>query len=202
MMLWRRVPKALRLDQVERILDLPDTSTPLGLRDRAMLEFIYATGCRARELIMLPSDAVNLNARRVRIMGKYSTERIVPLGRESVKWLGLYLEAARSALLGDRMDSGRLFLNRHGRALTTSGLRWIVAQYGYRAAIHLTPHMLRHSFATHLLEGGANLRVVQELLGHRNIATTQIYTSITTAHLVSVHRRYHPRESYGERHQT
>jgi integrase/recombinase XerD len=194
----RKLPDTLNIEEVIRLVESPDTSDPLGLRDRAMLEFAYATGTRVSELITLPIHNVLFLENLVRITGKGSKERIVPLGSTAKEQLLAYLERSRPALLGKvpRDLSGYLlFLNARGGPLTRMGFWKILRKYVIQAGItkHTSPHTLRHSFATHLLEGGADIRVLQELLGHSNIATTEIYTHIDREYLKEVHRTFHPR---------
>lgn len=192
---WRRVPKALTIRDIEMLLAAPDTSRPLGVRDKAMLEFAYATGMRVSEVIGFRLADLNFNAATARCFGKGSRERVVPVGEMALRWVRIYVDTVRPELLRDK-SSDALFLNWRGRALSRMGFYKIlgacVKTAGIRAPV--TPHVLRHSFATHLLEGGADLRAVQQMLGHRNISTTQIYTKVDMEHLIEVHRLYHPRE--------
>jgi integrase/recombinase XerD len=186
--LLRHLPSVLTVAEVERLLAQPDLDTPRGLRDRALLEVLYATGLRVSELVGLQRGDLNLDLGLVRCMGKGSKERIVPVGEPAVRAVRTYLAARRDAAPG-------LFLGNKGRSLTRVAFWRIIARYARQAGIRQTvsPHTLRHSFATHLLEGGADLRVIQELLGHANIATTQIYTHVTVDQLREVYRAYHPR---------
>lgn len=192
--LWLRLPDVLSVDEVSRLLGAPNVHTPLGLRDRAILEAFYACGARVSEIAALTLDTVSLEMRFVRCFGKGSKERIVPLGRPAVAWMTRYLEEVRPTLARSA-EEPRFFLNCRGRGLSRVGLWGIVKQHVREAGIRKTvsPHTLRHSFATHLLENGADLRSVQELLGHANIATTQIYTHVDRERLKSVHRQFHPR---------
>ncbi|MDA8206162.1 MAG: site-specific tyrosine recombinase XerD [Thermaerobacter sp.] len=190
----RRLPGVLSLDEVVRLIETPDTRTPSGIRDRTMLELIYATGLRVSELCQLTINDWWSEPPRVRCMGKGSKERYVPMGRLALEWLSRYLDQARPVLLSKR--SGEcLFLNRHGGPLTRQGFWKILKKYGALAGIDkaLTPHTMRHSFATHLLENGADLRAVQEMLGHQDISTTQIYTHVNRARLRPVYDKAHPR---------
>lgn len=190
----RRLPHALAVHDVERLLAAPDRSTPLGSRDAALLEFLYATGVRVTELVTFPLSGLLLQERLIRVIGKGRKERLVPIGAPACERVVSYMEGARRALVRGR-DPGILFLNSRGRPLTRMGfwkiLRGHVRAAGIRARV--SPHTLRHSFATHLLEGGANLRDVQEMLGHADITTTQIYTKVDRSYLREVHRTFHPR---------
>lgn len=190
----RKLPDTLSIEEVVRLIESPDVSDPLGLRDRAMLEFAYATGTRVSELITMPVSGVLFREDIVRITGKGSKERIVPLGSTAKEQVLAYLERSRPALMG-KTPRDTLFLNARGGPLTRMGFWKILRKYVIQAGItrHTSPHTLRHSFATHLLEGGADIRVLQELLGHSNIATTEIYTHIDREYLKEVHRTFHPR---------
>ena len=190
----RNLPRPLTVDEVAAMLSAPGHDGPVGVRDRAILETLYGAGLRISELVALDVDDVDLEEGSVRALGKGSRERIVPLGRYAVQALGGYLTRARPALAGPR-SGGALFLNRRGGRLTRQGTTNIIKAAARRAGIRkrVTPHMLRHSFATHLLEGGADVRVVQELLGHAHLATTQIYTLVTQARLRDVYFASHPR---------
>lgn len=192
--LEKRLPKVLTIREVETLLAQPDSSTAAGLRDRAMLELLYATGIRVSELVSLNHSDVNLDLAYIRCLGKGSKERIVPLGSMAVKGVRDYLQNGRPRLIRDRNEEA-LFVNHHGRRLTRQGFWKIVKKYAEDARIdkEITPHTLRHSFATHLLENGADLRSVQEMLGHADISTTQIYTHITKGRLKEVYARTHPR---------
>jgi len=187
---WKPLPNVLTLDDVDKLLAVPDTATPKGLRDRAMLEVLYATGLRVSELIGLRLDGVNLDAGFVRCMGKGDKERIVPLGGSAVSALSGYLQGRRV-----QKPTNYVFLNNRGGRLTRMGFWKILKSYGVRAGIkkRLTPHVLRHSFATHLLERGADLRAVQTMLGHSRISTTEIYTHVMRERLKEIYKSYHPR---------
>ena len=190
-----RLPKVLSERQVEALLAAPDVSAPLGLRDRAMLETLYATGLRAAELVGLRLHEVNFDMGVVRVFGKGSKERLVPLGQEAVDWLRRYLRVARPALLGER-TSDDLFVTARGAAMTRQAFWQLIKKYAIPAQIdpaRLSPHVLRHAFATHLLNHGADLRVVQLLLGHADISTTQIYTHVARERLKTLHEVHHPR---------
>ncbi|MGH9814135.1 MAG: site-specific tyrosine recombinase XerD [Candidatus Acidiferrales bacterium] len=191
---WKRLPKFLTLEEVEKLLATAETSTSLGLRDRAMLEVLYATGLRVSELVKLKVADLQLDAGVVRCLGKGSKERVVPLGKKSIAALEDYLRRGRPALTR-RRTTPYLFVSRRGGAMTRQNF-WMLLRQRARAAgvrAHLTPHTLRHSFATHLLERGADLRAVQLLLGHADISTTQIYTHVAQERLRQVYRTHHPR---------
>jgi integrase/recombinase XerD len=183
-----RFPKVLSEADVEALLEAPDIATPLGLRDRAMLETLYATGLRVSELVALKTVQVNLDAGVVRVMGKGSKERLVPLGEEAVEWISRYLR-------GRKGISDALFLTERGAGMTRQAFWYLIRRYGARAipGKKLSPHVLRHAFATHLINHGADLRVVQLLLGHADISTTQIYTHVARERLKALHARHHPR---------
>lgn len=190
----RRLPNILTPDEVNRLLSQPDPASRLGIRDRAMLELLYATGLRVSELTGLHLANINLEAGFVRTVGKGSKERIVPMGEKAREAVQEYLSGARTGLLKGKKSS-RLFLNGRGVPLSRQGFWKIIRKYGTMASIHkkISPHMLRHSFASHLLEGGADLRAVQVMLGHADISTTQIYTHVNGERLKQIHQRYHPR---------
>jgi integrase/recombinase XerD len=189
-----RFPKALSEAQVEALLAAPDVETALGLRDRAMLELLYATGLRVSELVALTLLQLSLQEGLVRVLGKGSKERIVPLGEEARGWIERYLGGARSAILAGRVDDA-VFVTQRGAAMTRQMFWRLIKRYAARAGVDapLSPHGLRHAFATHLLNHGADLRVVQLLLGHADISTTQIYTHVARARLKSLHAQHHPR---------
>lgn len=192
--LERRLPRVLSVAEVERVLRQPDVRTPGGLRDRAMLELLYATGIRVSELVSLNLGDVNLEQGYLRCVGKGSKERLVPVGSFAQDSLRTYLGQGRPKLIRDPHEQC-LFVNHHGRRLTRQGFWKIVKRYAELAKVDkaITPHTLRHSFATHLLENGADLRSVQEMLGHADISTTQIYTHLTRVRLKEVYSRSHPR---------
>ncbi len=192
--LWRILPEVLSISEVELLLRQPDISTTQGLRDRAVLELLYASGLRASELVGLRVEDVNLQSGFVQASGKGGKERIVPLGRKAAKAIGEYLEKSRPLLL-NKKNSPHLFISRLGKLFTREWLWCLVKKYIMMAGIKkkVSPHTLRHSFATHILSQGADLRVIQELLGHSNIGTTQIYTHVDRDRLKEVHRKFHPR---------
>ncbi len=189
-----RFPKILSEADVEALLAAPDVDRTLGLRDRAMLEVLYASGLRVSELVALKTIEANLDAGVVRILGKGAKERLVPLGEEAVQWVQRYLRQARPAL-GKRTRSDALFLTARGAAMTRQAFWHNIKRYGARAVPgkSLSPHVLRHAFATHLINHGADLRVVQMLLGHSDISTTQIYTHVARERLKALHAKHHPR---------
>jgi integrase/recombinase XerD len=191
----RSLPGYLRLEEVERLLAQPDAKTPLGLRDRAMLEVLYSTGLRVSELTGLRVMDMDTKVGCVRCIGKGDKERIVPVGKKALGMVDKYLRDARPKLLGKTTGSMTLFVNRRGRQLSRVGVWKILSGYGRRAGLRtaLTPHMLRHSFATHLLERGADLRSVQLMLGHADISTTQIYTHVVEERLKQIYKAHHPR---------
>jgi len=191
----RALPGYLRLEEVERLLEQPDAKTPLGLRDRAMLEVLYSAGLRVSELVGLRVSDLDVKVGCVRCIGKGDKERIVPIGKKALGIVEKYLRTARPQLIGSATGSPTLFVNRRGRALSRVGVWKILSTYGRRAGLRvaLTPHMLRHSFATHLLERGADLRSVQLMLGHADISTTQIYTHVVEERLKQIYKAHHPR---------
>ncbi len=191
----RPLPKTLSREAAVALVEAPDTSTARGLRDRAMLELLYASGLRATECLALAVGDVNLNAGYVQCVGKARKERMVPVGEEGLAWIRRYLAEARSRLLRGRRDSGRLFVSPRGGTLTRQALWQIVRAAARRAGLRarVSPHTLRHCFASHLLEGGADLRAVQTMLGHEDISTTQIYTHLPSATLRRMYRQFHPR---------
>ena len=191
----RSLPKALAESQIDALLNTPDLDTPLGLRDRAMLELMYAAGLRVSELVHLPATALNLRQGVLRVMGKGSKERLVPLGEEAQHWLERYLAQSRPRLAGKRALAP-LFLEASGEAPSRQAFWHLVKRYAALAGIDpakISPHGLRHSFATHLLAGGGDLRTIQELLGHASLSTTQVYTGVDASRLLEVYDRAHPR---------
>ena len=189
----RPLPKTLTEADVEALLAAPDVSTPLGLRDRAMLELIYATGLRVTELVTLTQSQINPRQGLVRVIGKGDKERLVPLGEEALHWLARYLREARPLLLGDNQEL--LFPSRRGTCMTRQTFWHRIKQMAMVAGVEkkLSPHTLRHAFATHLLNHGADLRVVQLLLGHSDLSTTQIYTHVAQQRLQDLYQKHHPR---------
>ncbi|MCT2345258.1 site-specific tyrosine recombinase XerD [Niallia taxi] len=191
----RSLPKVLSMQEVEALLEFPKKLDHFGKRDKAMLELLYATGIRVSELIQLNMDDVHLMMGFVRCIGKGNKERIIPIGGAATKAITVYLEEGRADFSNKKEKSDALFLNHHGRRLSRQGFWKILKRLGKEADIkkEITPHTLRHSFATHLLENGADLRAVQEMLGHADISTTQIYTHVTKTRLKDVYSQYHPR---------
>jgi integrase/recombinase XerD len=193
---WKVLPRYLSVEDVDRLIAQPDISTPRGLRDRALIELLYATGMRVSELLSLRPADVNLDASYLTCTGKGDKQRIVPFGDEAGGWVARYIREARPALLG-RRTSARLFVNARGGGpgLTRMGFWQILKAYALQAGLTntLSPHMLRHSFATHLLERGADLRAIQMMLGHADLSTTQIYTHVLEQRMRTVYDRFHPR---------
>ncbi len=195
---WKLLPKYMTVDQVSQLLELPDTASPFGQRDKAVLELMYATGLRISEVAGLKMENLYMDENFVRVMGKGSKERIVPFGKKAEQALHRYLEDGRPALLKNARAAGSsnvVFLNRSGQRLSRQGLWKIIKGYGKRLGVSaiLTPHTLRHSFATHLVEKGADLRSVQMMLGHASISTTEIYTYVSRDRVKKVYDRFHPR---------
>jgi integrase/recombinase XerD len=191
---WPALPKCLTLDEVDRLLAQPDTATPRGLRDRALIELLYATGLRVSELLALRPADVNLEAGYLTCTGKGGKQRIVPIGDEAVAWVRRYQQTARGGLMR-KGSPPRLFLNARGGSLSRVGFWKILKGCARTAGLRndLSPHVLRHSFATHLLDRGADLRAIQMMLGHADLSTTQIYTHVLEARLRAVYDRFHPR---------
>ena len=192
---WKTLPKFLSVEEVDQLLEAPDVSEPRGLRDRALIEVLYATGLRVSELVHLKPQDLNLESGYLTTTGKGRKQRLVPLGDEAASWVARYLKEGRPALLKKRATP-RLFVNaRGGTGLTRVGFWKILTAYGRQAGIgtSLSPHVLRHSFATHLLDHGADLRAIQMMLGHADLSTTQIYTHILDARLRAVYDKFHPR---------
>jgi integrase/recombinase XerD len=191
---WPALPKFLSLEEVDRLIAQPDITTMRGLRDRAMIELLYATGLRVSELVGVRAADLHLDEQYLTCIGKGSKERIVPIGEQASEWITRYQSTARRDLMKGRAAQ-RLFLNARGGALSRVGFWKILKQYGRAAGLPrtLSPHVLRHSFATHLLERGADLRAIQLMLGHADLSTTQIYTHVLEARLRTVYDRFHPR---------
>lgn len=192
----RRLPTALSEEEVTKLLDAPDTKTRLGIRDRAMLEVLYATGMRVSELINLRTGDIHSELKIIRVLGKGSKERLVPITEVALSWLEKYQKDVReNQVLKSGQFTDVIFLNNHGRQLTRQAVWQKIKKYCQLIGItkNVTPHTLRHTFATHLLENGADLRVVQEILGHSDITTTQIYTNLTQKHILEVYNQAHPR---------
>ncbi len=190
----RGLPKSLTEPDVELLLSAPDVLTPLGVRDRAMLEVLYATGLRVSELVSLNVAQVSLDMGVVRVMGKGSKERLVPLGEEAIEWIRRYLAEGRPLLLAGKLCDA-LFVTHRGEGMTRQMFWYLIRKHARQGGLHkpLSPHTLRHAFATHLLNHGADLRVVQMLLGHADISTTQIYTHVARERLKKLHAQHHPR---------
>ena len=191
---WKRLPKAISAGAVDLLLDQPDLNTAIGMRDKAMLELLYATGLRVSELVGLKHQDINLERGFLRVMGKGSKERVVPLGESAAAALKEYLADARRSLLGN-IESDYLFISSRHRGITRQMFWERIKYYAFKAGIAgtVSPHTLRHSFATHLLDNGADLRAVQAMLGHSDISTTQIYTHVSRERLKKIHEKYHPR---------
>ena len=190
----RSLPKSLNEDEVVALLNAPNITEPAGLRDRAMLELLYACGLRVSELVGVKATEVSINEGVVRVTGKGSKTRLVPMGEEAADWISRYLREARSEILQKRL-SDALFVTNRGEAMTRQAFWYLIKRYALIAGItkHMSPHVLRHAFATHLLNHGADLRVVQMLLGHSDISTTQIYTHVARERLKQLHSMHHPR---------
>jgi integrase/recombinase XerD len=193
---WPALPKFLSLDEVDTLIAQPDVATPLGLRDRAMIELLYATGVRVSELIGVRLSDLHLDEQYMTCVGKGSKERLIPIGEQAAEWVRRYDREARPALVGQaRGARAVLFVNARGGPLTRVGFWKILKRHGRKASLPrtLSPHVVRHSFATHLLERGADLRAIQMMLGHADLSTTQIYTHVLEARLRAVYDRFHPR---------
>lgn len=190
----KKLPDVLDVEEVIQLLETPDLNKNNGYRDRTILELLYATGMRVTELIQIEIDDVNLIMGFVKVFGKGNKERIIPLGDTVIEYLDTYINSVRPQLLKKKVTNV-LFLNMHGRPLTRQGIWKLIKQYGLKANINktLTPHTLRHSFATHLLENGADLRAVQEMLGHSDISTTQLYTHVSKTQIRQMYNQFHPR---------
>ncbi|HEX9740009.1 MAG TPA: site-specific tyrosine recombinase XerD [Ignavibacteriaceae bacterium] len=193
--LSKTLPSVLSFEEIDKILSVPDTKDKLGLRDKSVLEMLYACGLRVSELIELKISNLFFDEEIIRVFGKGSKERLVPVGSSAIKWTKMYLVKSRPMLQKKSRSEGIVFLNNRGTKLSRMGIWKIVERYAKEAGIekNVHPHTFRHSFATHLLEGGADLRAVQEMLGHADISTTQIYTHIDRDYIKQVHRDFHPR---------
>lgn len=191
----KKLPGVLNIPEIEKILSAPKVQDKLGLRDKTILELFYACGTRVSELINLKVNDLFFDDEIIRVFGKGSKERLIPIGSSAIKWIGKYLKKSRPLLMKKSKSENNLFLNSHGTKLSRMGIWKIIDKYvkeaGIKKKVH--PHTFRHSFATHLLEGGADLRAVQEMLGHADISTTQIYTHIDRDYIKQVHKQYHPR---------
>ncbi len=191
----KKLPGVLNIPEIEKILSAPEVEDKLGLRDKTIIELFYACGTRVSELINLKVNDLFLDDEIIRVFGKGSKERLIPIGSSAIKWIGEYLKKSRPLLMKKSKSENNLFLNARGTKLSRMGVWKIIDRYvkeaGIKKKVH--PHTFRHSFATHLLEGGADLRAVQEMLGHADISTTQIYTHIDRDYIKQVHKQYHPR---------
>lgn len=190
----QHLPAVLTVEEVDRLLAVPDLTSTLGIRNKALLELLYATGLRVSELVHLKLDDLHLDMGLLQTIGKGDKERIIPIGEVAIDWLSTYLRDSRPKLL-KKQKADQIFLNDHGRPISRQGVWLLIKQLVAKADIHkdVSPHTLRHSFATHILENGADLRIVQELLGHSDISTTQIYTHISKGRLTQVYDQFHPR---------
>ena len=193
--LTKNLPSVLTVEEIDKILSKPDTEDKFGLRDKSLLEIFYACGLRVSELINLKLSSLYFNEEIIRVIGKGSKERLVPIGQSAIKWTETYIKFSRLLLLKGMKSENYLYLNSRGSKLSRMGIWKIVDKYTKEADIkkEVHPHTFRHSFATHLLEGGADLRAVQEMLGHADISTTQIYTHIDREYIKQEHKQYHPR---------
>ncbi len=190
----RTLPKTISFEEVEKLLCAPDLSKPIGIRDSAMLAVLYATGVRVSELVQMKANLVNMEGGFIRVVGKGDKERMVPFGPVALEKVENYLAVSRETFLKGR-SCPELFVTARGKGMTRQAFWHIIKKYALKAMINtdISPHTLRHSFATHLIERGADLRIVQEMLGHEDISTTEIYTHVNRARLMEIHKRYHPR---------
>jgi integrase/recombinase XerD len=193
--LYRKLPEVLTIDDISKLMQSPDTESPTGIRDRAILETLYGCGLRISELINLKLENILLNENVIRVFGKGNKERIVPVGEEAVHWLKVYLARVRPTLAHGITSRSQVFLNRFGKAFSRMGMWKLIQKHVKKTNIsrRVYPHIFRHSFATHLLENGADLRAVQEMLGHADISTTQIYTHMSNQYIREVYKECHPR---------
>lgn len=193
--LEQKLPRILSMDEIDRLIAIPDRSKPQGVRDNALLEVLYGTGMRVSELIGLDMDDIHLSMGFIRVFGKGGKERIIPLGSQAIESCKKYIDEARPVLIEKQKNAEALFVNMRGSRLTRQGCWKLLKGHALKAGIQkeLTPHILRHSFATHLIENGADLRAVQEMLGHADISTTQIYTHVSRSRLKEVYVKFHPR---------
>ncbi len=193
--LEKRLPSFLFEDECKALVEAPSRNSPLGLRDRALLETLYASGMRVSELVNLNLSDLDLASRYLKLMGKGNKERIIPIGFPAADSLRIYLEDGRPRLAGGLDSEQAVFLNRTGKRLTTRGIRGIINKQVYKSRLnrHVNPHLLRHTYATHMLDKGADIRTVQELLGHKRLSTTQVYTHVTQEKLKKVYQQFHPR---------
>jgi len=194
---WMKLPEVLSSEEMERLLEQPDISTPGGIRDRTMLETAYATGTRVSELVNLKLTDIFWSDEFIRVLGKGDKERLVPIGKTALGWMQTYIQGPRQTLAALGVSRDKVFLNRFGKQLSRQSVWIFIKKYALEAGIKkfISPHTIRHSFATHLIEGGADLRAVQEMLGHSDIITTQIYTHLDRDYLKQVHHSYHPLET-------
>ena len=190
----RKIPDILSVEDIDRLVSIININEPVGVRDRAMIEVLYSCGLRVSELINLTIRDVNIDEEVLKVLGKGSKERLVPIGSTANYWLSKYIKEARNYFIKD-INYSIIFLNQKGKKITRMGIWWLIDNYAknINLPVQVHPHIFRHSFATHLIEGGADLRVVQELLGHSSVNTTQIYTHIDNFYLKEAHRQYHPR---------
>jgi len=194
---WMKLPEVWDASEIEILLDQPDTKTDTGIRDKALLEFLYATGVRVSELVSLTLSDIFWEEEFVRVFGKGSKERLVPINQSALRWIKIYDEQVRRRLASLGLSGGRIFLNRFGKKLSRQSVWKLIKKYALQSGIKkfISPHTLRHSFATHLIEGGADLRAVQEMLGHADIATVQIYTHLDRGYLKEIYKTFHPLEN-------